>query len=98
MKRPQELPPSHNDAAVSPQRVDQVELRQLVQVEDSRGEARHQQVGRLVIGRSCQVIKVALLVEEMSGRDEDRARICEIDSENRSRCFREKKGGKNNLK
>lgn len=51
--------------ADSPERVDQVEVGQLVQVEDSRGEGGDQQVGRLVVGCSRQVSEVALLVEEV---------------------------------
>lgn len=53
-------------AAGSPQRVDQVEFRQLVQVEDSRGEARDQDVRWFVEGSSGQVVKVAIFVEKVS--------------------------------
>lgn len=51
--------------ADSPKRVDQVEVRQVMQVEDSRGEGSDQQVGPLVVGCSRQVSEVALLVEEV---------------------------------
>lgn len=39
-----------------------------MQVEDARGETRDQDVGRLVVGGSCQVVKIPLFVEEVSAR------------------------------
>lgn len=59
----------------SPQRVNQVELRELVQVEGSRGEAGDQDASRLVEGGRRQVVKVALLVEEVSEGAEESGRF-----------------------
>lgn len=50
--------------------MNEVKLWQLVQVEDSRGETCDQDVSRLVEGGSCQVVKIPLLVEEVSTRAE----------------------------
>lgn len=48
--------------------MDEVELRQLVQVEDPRGEACDQDVRRFVEGSSAQVVKVSIFVEKVSER------------------------------
>lgn len=50
--------------------MDEAEVRQLVQVEDSRGETSDQDVSGLVVGSGCQVVKIALFVEEVSERAE----------------------------
>lgn len=50
----------------SPQRVNQVEFWQLVQVEDSGGEASDQDVGGFVEGSSGQIVEVAIFVEKVS--------------------------------
>lgn len=46
--------------------MDQVEFGQLVQVEDSRGEAGDQDVRRFVERSSGQVVEVAVFVEKVS--------------------------------
>lgn len=46
--------------------MNEVELWKFVQVEDSRGKSCNQDVSWLVVRGSGQVVKIALLVEEMS--------------------------------
>lgn len=55
----------------SPQRVDQVEFWQLVQVEDSGGEASDQDVGGFVEGGGGQIVEVAVFVEKVSEKHEN---------------------------
>ena len=52
-----------------PEGVDEVKLWELVEVEDPGGEAGDQDVRVLVEGGAGQVVELALLVEEMPGRD-----------------------------
>lgn len=46
--------------------MDEAELGEFVQVEDSGGEAGDQQVAGLVVGGGGQVVEISLFVEEMS--------------------------------
>lgn len=46
--------------------MDQIKVRQLVQVEDSGGEACDQQVSGFVEGSSCQAVKISLFIEKVS--------------------------------
>lgn len=41
-----------------------------MQVKDSRGKTCDQDVSRLVVGSGCQVVKIPLLVEEVSAKVE----------------------------
>lgn len=52
--------------------MDQVKVRQLVQVEDSGGEACDQQVSGFVEGSSCQAVKISLFIEKVSETAETR--------------------------
>lgn len=58
--------------------MNKVELWKFVQVEDSRGKTCDQDVRRLVVGSSCQVVKIPLLIEEVSTRAEARENTVEL--------------------
>lgn len=54
-----------------PQRVDEVEFGQLVQVEDSGGKPCDQNVSGLVVGSCCQMIKIPLLIKKVPGKPKE---------------------------